>query len=138
MASPRSRRLTALIVIGAVLTALLTRVPDERDASAFDFNFVDVEAGSYYEVAVYWMVQEVITTGTSSTTYSPEDPVTRGQMAAFLFRLAAGPGPFPDHPFVDVLSTQYYDEAVKWLLEFGITTGTSATRSRPSRRKTGC
>ena len=40
MASPRSRRLTALIVIGAVLTALLTRVPDQRNASAFDFNFV--------------------------------------------------------------------------------------------------
>ena len=131
MASRRSRRLTALLIFLAIMTALLTRVPDERDASAFDFNFVDIPGGAYYELAVYWMVQESITTGTSSTTFSPLDALKRSEVAAFLHRYAAAPGPYPDHPFVDVLVGTFYNEPVKWLLDLDITTGTSPTTFSP-------
>ena len=48
--------------------------------------FTDVRAGAYYAEAVDWAVQEGITTGTSRTEFSPNDPVTRGQTVLFLYR----------------------------------------------------
>jgi peptidoglycan hydrolase-like amidase len=51
-----------------------------------DHGFTDVPPGSYYEMAVKWAVREGITTGTSATTFSPNDSVTRGQTVLFLYR----------------------------------------------------
>ena len=48
--------------------------------------FTDVAAGAHYEDAVAWAVAEGITSGTSATTFSPEDTCTRGQVVAFLYR----------------------------------------------------
>ena len=53
--------------------------------------FADVPAGSYYHDAVGWLAAQGITTGTSPTTFSPHDIVTRAQMAAFLWRFAGEP-----------------------------------------------
>ena len=50
--------------------------------------FTDVPADAYYAKAVAWAVEQGITLGTSSTTFSPDDPCTRGQAAAFMYRLA--------------------------------------------------
>ncbi|MBP8181673.1 MAG: S-layer homology domain-containing protein, partial [Acidimicrobiia bacterium] len=44
-------------------------------------GFGDVPAGSYYEVAVGWLADQGITSGTSAGVYSPLAKVTRGQMA---------------------------------------------------------
>lgn len=41
----------------------------------------------YYEEAVRWAYENGITTGTSKTKFSPDKPVTRGQMVVFLQRL---------------------------------------------------
>lgn len=49
--------------------------------------FSDVPGSAYYSGAVKWAVQSGITCGTSKTTFSPGAPCTRGQMAAFLYRL---------------------------------------------------
>ena len=54
--------------------------------------FVDVPAGSYYEDAVVWAVGKGITTGTSASKFSPNDPCTRTQAVTFLFRYAAANG----------------------------------------------
>lgn len=51
--------------------------------------FVDVPADGYYATAVDWAYEEGITGGTSATTYSPNDPCTRGQMVTFLYRYLA-------------------------------------------------
>jgi len=48
--------------------------------------FIDVERGRYFTDAVAWAFEAGVTTGTSSTTFSPGDPVTRVQFAAFLSR----------------------------------------------------
>ena len=95
-------------------------------------GFSDVPASAFYADAVAWLKAEGITTGTSATTFSPNDPVTRGQMAAFLFRLAGEPGGSPAHGFSDVPASAFYANAVKWLKAEGITTGTSATTFSPS------
>jgi len=48
--------------------------------------FADVPAGTYYTDPVRWAFETGITTGTSSTTFAPNQAVTRVQFAAFLSR----------------------------------------------------
>lgn len=53
--------------------------------------FVDVNPGDFFADAVAWMVAEGITTGTTATTFSPGRPVTRAEIAAFMYRNAGSP-----------------------------------------------
>lgn len=71
---------------GQVAT-FIHRVAGEPDAGPS--GFADVGHADFYADAVGWMVAEGITTGTSPTTYDPDAPVTRGQLATFLYRYAA-------------------------------------------------
>ena len=53
--------------------------------------FTDVPADSYYYDAVLWAVENGITKGTSSTTFSPNDTCTRAQIETFLWRSEQSP-----------------------------------------------
>ena len=79
--------------------------------------------------AISWMAETGITTGTSATTFSPQDTLTRGQIATFLHRLAGYPEA-PPHSFVDVVK-DWQQGPVSWMATTGITTGTSATVFSP-------
>lgn len=48
--------------------------------------FTDVAANAYYAAPVSWAVSKGITTGTSATTFNPNDTCTRGQIVTFLYR----------------------------------------------------
>ncbi|RMH79389.1 MAG: S-layer homology domain-containing protein, partial [Actinomyces sp.] len=50
-------------------------------------------ANRYYAPAVDWLAARGITTGVGGGRYAPDDPVTRAQMATFLWRLAGSPVP---------------------------------------------
>jgi len=99
-------------------------------------SFTDVPAGATYEQAVIWLLQQNITQGTTATTFGPNATVSRAQMAAFLHRLAGEPSAPPTSQFVDVPTGEYYTQPVAWLLQSGITTGTSPTRFSPGDRVT--
>lgn len=49
-------------------------------------SFMDVPADAAYAQAVAWAVEQKITTGTSATTFSPDDVCSRGQIVTFLHR----------------------------------------------------
>ena len=53
--------------------------------------FVDVPNGSPYAEAVAWMLNAGITMGTTDTTFSPDDSISRGQFAVWLWRFAGEP-----------------------------------------------
>lgn len=96
-------------------------------------SFTDVPAGAYYADAVKWAVAEGITSGTSPTTFSPNNGCTRAQMVTFLWRAAGSPEPESDYePFRDVPKDAYYRKAVLWAAGEGITSGTSATTFSPN------
>jgi hypothetical protein len=62
------------------------------DAPAHGFR--DVPAGSYYDLAVRWLVDRRITTGVGgSDRFAPADPASRGQMATFVWRYRGSPPP---------------------------------------------
>lgn len=96
-------------------------------------SFVDVPAGSFYENAVKWAVAKNITTGTSDTTFMPDGICTRAQAVAFLWRAAGSPEPkSTTMTFSDVQVGSYYEKAVLWAVENGITKGTSQTAFSPN------
>ena len=94
--------------------------------------FSDVPATAYYADAVAWAVANGITTGTDENTFSPNAPCTRAQVVTFLWRAMGSPEPRSAGTFTDVNVSSYYAKAVRWALENGITSGTSATTFDPN------
>ena len=97
--------------------------------------FRDVNPGDYCYDAVLWAINHApqITTGTTSTTFSPRDTVTRGQAVTFLWRTMGEPNPSTTYcPFTDVKASDYYYKAVLWAVGEGITNGTSKTTFSPN------
>ena len=97
--------------------------------------FRDVKTTDYYYTAVLWAAENGITTGTSATTFSPNDPCTRAHVVTFLWRAQKEPTPASaNNPFNDVASGQYYTTAVLWAVGHTpqITNGTSATTFSPN------
>jgi len=92
-------------------------------------GFGDVEDGRYFTAPVQWMVGDGITNGTSPSCFSPSVSVSRGQAAAFLWRMEGRQAAEP-HPFSDV-DKEWQQDPVSWLFAEGITTGTSATEFSP-------
>ena len=97
-------------------------------------KFVDVPANEYYAKAVAWAIEQVITKGTSETTFSPDVVCTRGQIVTFLARFAgvADEAAGYTHGFTDVKATDYFNNAVAWAKDNKVTEGTSATTFSPN------
>lgn len=115
---------------GQVVT-FLWRASGSPEPAAQNNPFKDVAQGAYYYKAVLWAVEKGITQGTSSTTFSPDAPCTRGHVVTFLHRANAAPAPVARNPFKDVSVSAYYGNAVLWAVEKGVTQGTSPTTFSP-------
>ena len=86
--------------------------------------FADVPADAYYAKAVEWAVKKGITNGKTDALFGSNDPCTRGQIVAFLWRAAGSPAPKGTAKVpADVLPGSYCYDAVAWALENGITNG---------------
>lgn len=97
-------------------------------------NFVDVNPGDFFYQPVQWAVNEGITKGTSSTTFSPYKNCNRAEIVTFLWRAAGTPEPTGTrNPFTDVNSVRdaSYYKAILWASQKGITAGTNATTFSP-------
>ena len=93
--------------------------------------FTDVSTDDYYYEAVKWAAEQGITSGIGNGLFSPDSPCTRAQIVTFLWRTAGSPEPKTLNSFNDVVSGSYYEKAVAWAVENGITVGTSATTFSP-------
>lgn len=93
--------------------------------------FADTDPDAFYADGVNWMVEQGITKGTGPSTFSPDDAVTRGQLAAFLHRYAGNPDVADEASFADVARTAFFAEAVDYLVAQSITTGTSPSTFSP-------
>ena len=96
-------------------------------------NFADVVPNDYFYDAVLWATENHITSGTSSTTFSPNQTVTRAQAMTFLYKAASAYwGETSTNPFGDVRTSDYYYRAVLWAVGQNITSGTSVTQFSPN------
>lgn len=102
-----------------------------EDNSMLNF-FYDVPNNAYFYEAVKWAVKNGITTGVGNNLFAPEQPCTRAQIVTFLWRAAGSPEPKgAASGMTDVVSGSYYEKAVAWAIENGITTGTTTTTFSP-------
>lgn len=96
--------------------------------------FFDVAPSDYYYDAVLWAAQKGITSGVDETHFAPGAITTRAQMVTFLWRAAGCPEPTKASVFTDLESGSYYEKAVAWAVERGITKGTSDTEFSPEEK----
>ena len=102
-----------------------------EDNSMLNF-FYDVPNNAYFYEAVKWAVENGITTGVGNDLFAPEQPCTRAQIVTFLWRAAGSPEPKGAASGMnDVVSGSYYEKAVAWAIENGITTGTTTSTFSP-------
>lgn len=118
------------------LVTILYRLEGQPAVSGLGFS--DVAAGSYCEKAVKWAAVTGITTGGNDGLFRPGDPITREQMATFLYRYNQHKG-FFTISFAD-LSTfpdagsiaSYAKDAMSWANGSSLINGTSDGRLNPS------
>ncbi len=100
-----------------------------------DFRFDDVKnPKAFYFEPVYWAynAKPQITNGVTKTTFGPEQGCTRGQVVTFLWRAAKCPEPKSTRTdFTDLKAGAFYETAVAWAVEEGITNGMTATTFAP-------
>lgn len=124
-----------------MLATVLYRLAGQPAVSGYT-GFQDVESGAYYEGAVTWASARGIVNGTSNAAFSPQNLITREQMAVLLYRYAvlylgmdsactAPLGSYPDGAQVGA----YAKKAVQWCAAKGLISGSklspqsSATRA---------
>lgn len=107
----------------AQAVTFLWRAAGSPEPKSATMPFTDVPAGSYFEKAVLWAVENGITKGTSDTTFSPDASCTRAQIVTFLWRAGGSPAVSGNSAFSDVASDAYYAAAVAWAEKNGVTGG---------------
>ncbi len=113
----------------AQLVTVLYRMAGEPEVTG-ENPFTDVPDGQWYTDAVLWAAENNITDGTSETTFSPNDALTREQMATFFYRFAnfeAGEpievtGDLSGYTDADLVA-DYAVDAMTWAVGEGVISG---------------
>lgn len=99
--------------------------------------FWDVPASAWFHDAVTWAWENDITGGVSSTHFGADNPITREQLAVFLYRFAQDQG-YDTSARADLSGysdagsvSSYATEALSWANATGLITGTTATTLSP-------
>jgi hypothetical protein len=70
----------------AMIVTILHRLAGEPDAAQMPNPFDDVPKGAWYAEAVNWGMKNGIALGYGNGKFGPNDPVTKEQLAAFVYR----------------------------------------------------
>ena len=120
----------------AMIVTILYRL-EGKPAVSGENPFTDVDAGTWYTDAVIWAADKGVVTGTTPTTFDPNDPITREQMAAILYRYASYKG-YDVAEKADLSSyadagkiSAYAADAMAWTNTEGLVTGETPTTLVP-------
>ena len=119
-----------------MIVTILYRLGNEPAGSGGS-AFTDVESGAWYADAVAWAAANDIVNGTSATTFAPNSPITREQMAAILYRYAAYKGYDVSQKadlsgYTDAASISgYAKDALAWANAQKLITGVTDTTLNP-------
>ena len=110
----------------AQLVTILYRIAGEPESTATN-PFADVADGQWYTNAVIWAAENGIVKGVNTTTFAPNDQITREQIATILFRYAKAEkveGKLAGFPDAEMVS-DYAADAMAWAVEQGLINGIS-------------
>lgn len=94
-------------------------------------RFKDIWENSWFYKAIKDMINRGLMIGTSATTFSPNEPMTRAMFVTVLSRLADINSAPLMTPFIDVRAGSYYADAVAWAAVNGIVAGMTPTEFAP-------
>ena len=95
-------------------------------------KFKDVIKDVWYYNSVKYCYENGIIMGTTDTTFSPNNKLTRGNLVTILWRMEGSPKVSGDVPFSDVKTSDYYYEAVKWAEKTGVVHGYDTGKFGPN------
>ena len=117
----------------AQVVTFLWRAAGSPEPIRTENPFVDVKEGDFYYKPVLWAVENGITSGMDATHFGPTAYCNRAQVVTFLYRTMGSPDVADSaNPFADVAAGSFYEGAVLWAVENGITNGLSATSFGPN------
>lgn len=105
----KKRLLSTILALCMVLGLL----PSTVYADNSSVSFTDVNATDWFSDAVQYVSQNGLMSGTDNAIFSPDDPITRGQIVTILHRLEGTPSS-AGMTFADVPNGKYYANAVAW------------------------
>ena len=99
----------------------------QAGAPAVDYtiDFTDVASDAYYAEAVRWAVSQGVAAGYGNGRFGPDDPITREQFAAILYRCAGSPA-IPERvlDFIDAEQiSPYAEDTLRWAVSEGLISG---------------
>lgn len=94
-------------------------------------SFEDVPETDWAADAVAFTSARELFNGTSDTTFSPNEPMSRGMLAAVLYNLEGRPDQTEAGPFSDVSSDAWYADGVAWAAQNGIVNGDGSGEFNP-------
>ncbi len=113
----------------AMFAQVLYNMEGKPDVSAYENKFTDVREDDWFYNAVLWASNNGVVAGTSDTTCSPNESITREQLVEMVYRYASAKkydvtasadiGTFKDSANV----SQYAEDALKWSVGAGIILG---------------
>ena len=107
----------------AMLATVLYRSAGSPSVSG-DVSFTDVASGAYYTDAVNWASVNNLVNGYGNGRFGTNDPVSRAQIAAILWRYAGSPTAQAGQNFADESSIpSYASTAVDWARANGVING---------------
>ena len=120
----------------AQVVANMAGVGKANIGETYPTQFSDVPADAWYAKAVEWAARYGIVTGTSETTFAPNETISREQIAAMFYRYA-GNGAEADLSVLDQFEdadqvSGWAKTAMAWAIEEGYMNGTSETTLAPS------
>ena len=92
--------------------------------------FFDVTDGDWFYDSVLSVYDNGLMNGTAFDTFSPNSGMTRGMFVAVLYRLSGDNGSYTSG-FADVPSGKWYENAVAWATQNGISGGVGNNRFAP-------
>ncbi|MCY4649413.1 MAG: S-layer homology domain-containing protein [bacterium] len=105
--------------------------------------FADIKEDVYSDRAIGWAVSEGVTegctpgsSGEESRKFCPEQSVTRGQMAALLYRYTGTEYTGASSSYTDVEPDRYYTDGIAWLTDFDVVSGCGPGLYCPNRDAT--
>ena len=126
-----------LAINRGMMVTVLYRMAGSHEVTA-ENPFTDVPADTWYTDAVIWASENDITAGTSETTFSPTNSLTREQLATFFYRFADFENPDPIEITGDLTGftdadqvASYATDAMKWAIGEGLISGTTETTLSP-------
>lgn len=98
--------------------------------------FTDVAEDAYYYAPALWAAKNGVTTGTSATTFSPEQTCTRGEIITLLWRFRGSPeSEVTGSAYGDVTDPDmYYYKACQWAAVQGMVKGDTFAPNDPCTR----